>query len=242
MKRTTLPYRDSTADLQGILVSGDTASGRRPGIVLFPDARGIGTHAIACAERLARLGFVVLVADLYGGGRTAPDVPAAIDLMNALRADNARWRERAQAAHLALSRHDAVDATRLAAIGYCFGGTTALELAQTGAPLGAVVSFHGGLASVTPDGAANIKGTVLVCHGAADALVTMAQLACFEQHMGTTGVDWQVHVYGGAAHGFTNPELLHANLPNHAYHEAADRRSWAAMLDLFEDVFAVALH
>jgi dienelactone hydrolase len=241
MKRTTLPYRDGTTDLQGVLVADDAISGRRPGIVLFPDARGIGTHAIACAERLARLGFAVLVADLYGSGRTAPDVPEAVKLMNALRADEARWRGRAQAAHLALSRHDAVDATRLAAIGYCFGGTTALELAQTGAALTAVVSFHGGLASLTPERAAHIKARVLVCHGAADALVTMAQLASFEEHMSGTSVDWQVHLYGGAAHGFTNPELIDANLPNHAYDAAADRRSWAAMLGLFEEVFRLKL-
>lgn len=241
MNRTPLPYRDSTTDLQGILVADDSASGRRPGIVLFPDARGIGTHAIACAERLAGLGFVVLVADLYGGGRTAPDVPEAVKLMTALQSDNARWRARALAAHLALSRHDAVDAIRLASIGYCFGGTTALELAQTGAQFAAVVTFHGGLSSLKPDHAANIKAKVLVCHGAADTLVTMDQLASFQRHMSATGVDWQVHVYGGAAHGFSNPELIGMGLPNHAYHEAADRRSWAAMLGLFEDVFGVTL-
>ncbi len=241
MQHTTLPYRDSSADLRGILITNGTASGRRPGIVLYPDARGIGTHAIACAERLAGLGFVVLLADLYGGGRTAPDVPEAVKLMNALQGDNARWRERALAAHRALAEHDAVDATKLAAIGYCFGGTTALELAQTGAALAAVVTFHGGLAHLKPDQARNIKARVLVCHGAADALITMEQLARFEQHMSATNVDWQVHVYGGAAHGFTNPELIGMALPNHAYHAAADRRSWAAMLGLFEEVFGLKL-
>ncbi|MBR1166192.1 dienelactone hydrolase family protein [Bradyrhizobium sp. DASA03005] len=241
MTQTPFPYRDNTAELQGILVTDDATSGRRPGVVLFPDARGIGTHAIACAERLAGLGFAVLVADLYGGGRTAPDVAEAIKLMNELRADEERWRGRAQAAHLALSGHEAVDVMTLAAIGYCFGGTTALELAQTGATLAAVVSFHGGLTSLKPDRAAHIKAKVLVCHGAADALVTMAQLGSFEEHMRRTGVDWQVNVYGGAAHGFTNPELVGAALPNHAYHAAADRRSWAAMLGLFEEVFGLKL-
>ncbi|MBR0718768.1 dienelactone hydrolase family protein [Bradyrhizobium liaoningense] len=241
MNKTILKYRDSVTALQGMLVSTDAASGKRPGVILFPDARGIGTHAIACAERLAALGLVVLVADLYGEGRTAPDVPQAHKLMNGLRADTARWRERAEAARTALAQHEAVDPLRLAAIGYCFGGTTALELARTGAALGAVVAFHGGLTSERPDDAVNIKAKVLVCHGAADTLVTMAQLAAFEQQMGKTGVDWQVHVYGGAAHGFTNPELIGAGLPDLAYHEAADRRSWSAMLGLLEDVFAVTL-
>ncbi|UFW47752.1 MULTISPECIES: dienelactone hydrolase family protein [Bradyrhizobium] len=241
MSTTILEYQDSAARLRGLLVADDSAAFRRPGIVLFPDARGIGTQAIARAERLAALGFAVLVADLYGAGKTAPDVPQAIELMNALRADTARWRERAQAAHLALAGHAAVDATKLAAIGYCFGGTTALELARAGANLLAVVSFHGGLTSERPDDAVNIKARVLVCHGAADALVSLAQLASFQDVMSRSSVDWQVLVQGGAPHGFTNPELIEAGLPNHGYHEAADRRSWAAMLGLFGEAFGVEL-
>ncbi|WGD54436.1 dienelactone hydrolase family protein [Bradyrhizobium sp. CB1650] len=241
MNKTSLEYRDGAAELRGILVTDDSAAAKRPGIVLFPDARGIGTHAIACAERLAGLGFVVLVADLYGGGKTAPDVPQAIELMNALRADAARWRERAEAARLALARQEAVDATKLAAIGYCFGGTTALELARTGADLAAVVSFHGGFPNERPEDSAKIRARVLVCHGAADTLVSLTQLANFERDMRATSVDWQAHVYGGAAHGFTNPELIDQDVPNHAYHEAADRRSWAAMLGVFEEVFGLKL-
>lgn len=241
MTQAILRYRDSIAELQGVLVTDAAATARGPGIVLFPDARGIGSHAIACAERLAGLGLVVLVADLYGGGRTAPDVPQAIELMNGLRADTARWRERAEAARTALAGQQAVDATRLAAIGYCFGGTTALELARTGADLAAVVSFHGGFPNERPEDSANIKARVLVCHGAADSLVSLTQLANFERDMRATAVDWQAHVYGGAAHGFTNPELVGQDVPNHAYHEAAERRSWAAMLSLLEEVFGLRL-
>lgn len=241
MNKTILEYRDGATALRGVLLTPGTASGRRPGIVLFPDARGIGTHAIACAERLATLGFVVLVADLYGEGRTAPDVPQAIELMNALRADTARWRGRAEAALNAVAQQDTVDATRLAAIGYCFGGTTALELARTGAALSAVVSFHGGFPNERPEDSANIKAKVLICHGAADTLVSLTQLANFERDLRQTSVDWQAHVYGGAAHGFTNPELKGASVPNLAYDESADRRSWSAMLGLLEDAFAIAL-
>jgi dienelactone hydrolase len=237
MKKSILRYHDRASELLGILVIGNSAPGQHPGIVLFPDARGIGTHAIARAEQLAALGFVVLVADLYGDGKTAPDVPQAIELMNALRADTACWRERAEAARLALVQQESVDAAKVAAIGYCFGGTTALELARTGAALAAVVSFHGGFPNERPNDAANIKAKVLVCHGAADALVSLTQLANFEREMRQTNVDWQVQVYGGAAHGFTNPELANASVANLAYHEAADRRSWAAMLGLFEEVF-----
>lgn len=236
MNKRPLTYRDSVTELRGVLVADETA-GRRPGIVLFPDARGISTHSLACAERLAELGFVVLVADLYGEGRTAPEVPQAIELMRALQSNTKRWRERAEAARLALSQQETVDPANLAAIGYCFGGSTALELARTGASLAAVVSFHGGLTSERPEDWANIKAKVLVCHGAADTLVSLEQLASFQQAISRTGVDWQVQVYGGAAHGFTNPELAGANIPNLAYHAAADRRSWAAMLGLFAEVF-----
>jgi dienelactone hydrolase len=236
MKGTTLDYRDGAVDLRGILVSDETRAGRRPGVVLFPDARGIGDHAVECAGRLAALGFVVLVADLYGGGVTARDIPHARELMGGLRSDVVRWRARAEAARHALAQQNNVDTARVAAIGYCFGGTTALELGRSGAALAAIVSFHGGLASARPEDARNIKAKVLVCHGAADTLVPMTQLAAFEAEMGRTDVDWQVHVYGGAGHGFTNPEADGAGVPELAYHPAADRRSWSAMLRLFEEV------
>lgn len=237
MATARLDYRDGAANLKGIVVSDDKRAGRRPGIVLFPDARGVGSHAMACAERLAALGFVVLVADLYGDGTTARDISHARELMEQLRSDLLRWRARAEAARLALAQQSNVDAARIAAVGYCFGGTTALELARSGAALRAIVSFHGGLASARPDDARNIKAKVLVCHGAADTLVPMSQLAAFEEEMSRTSVDWQVQVYGGAGHGFTNPEADDPGAPELAYHAAADRRSWAAMIGLFDEVF-----
>jgi dienelactone hydrolase len=241
MKRTTLDYRDGAVDLRGVLLSDELRTGRRPGVVLFPDARGIGAHAVECAARLAALGFVVLVADLYGGATTARDIPQARELMRGLRSDLGRWRARAEAARHALAQQNDVDAERMAAIGYCFGGTTALELGRSGAALNAIVSFHGGLASARPDDARNIRAKVLVCHGAADTLVPMTQLAAFEEEMGRTDVDWQVQVYGGAGHGFTNPEADGAGVPELAYHAAADKRSWRAMLRLFDEVFG-AIH
>jgi dienelactone hydrolase len=158
-----------------------------------------------------------------------------------LRADAVRWRARAEAARIALVQQDVVDAEAIAAIGYCFGGTTALELARSGADLAAVVSFHGGLTSSRPADARGIRAKVLVCHGAADRLVTLGQLAAFQDEMANTEVDWQVHVYGGAGHGFTNPEADGAGVPELAYDARADRRSWAAMLELFEEAFGLSL-
>jgi dienelactone hydrolase len=239
MTGITLDYSDGATRLKGILLGGRSRAERSPGIVLFPDARGIGHHAIECAQRLGALGFVVLVADLYGGGRTAGDVAQARELMTELRSDVARWRARAEAARHALAQLEIVDRARMAAIGYCFGGTTALELARSGAPLRAVVTFHGGLASPRPEDASNIKARLLICHGAADKLVPLTQLAGFADAMAATNVDWQVHIYGGAEHGFTNPEADAPDIPDLAYDSAADARSWAAMLGLFEEIFGM---
>ena len=234
MQTRALDYQDGTVSLSGLLIHDDKPASKRPGIVLFPDARGIGEHAIDCARRLAMLGFVTLVADLYGNGAQAQDMAQAWELMDNLRSDVTRWRERAQAALGALSGEEMVDPAKLVAVGYCFGGTTALELARGGAALVGTVSFHGGLSSPQPDDARNIRGKVLICHGAMDPLVPLAQVAAFEEQMSKTNVDWQVCVYGGAMHAFTNPA---ANMDGMAYHAAADRRSWNAMLALFEEVF-----
>jgi dienelactone hydrolase len=234
MQTKTLEYRDGSVSLSGLLVHDDKSGRMHPGIVLFPDARGIGEHVVDCAHRLARMGFVALAADLYGNGIHATDMAQAWELMNRLRSDVTRWRARAQAALDALAREDKVDRSKLAAIGYCFGGATALELARSGVPLAGVVSFHGGLSSPRPDDARNITGKVLVCHGALDPLVPLAQVTAFEEQMSKTSVDWQVCMYGGAMHAFTNPA---AGGDGMAYQAAADRRSWNAMLALFDEVF-----
>jgi dienelactone hydrolase len=234
MHSSELNYQHGGVSLSGLLVRDDQVDGTRPGIVVFPDARGIGDHAIDVARRLAMHGLVVLVADLYGNGTRARDMAQAMELMTHLRSDVTRWRGRAQAGLDALSREENVDRGRLAVIGYCFGGSTALELARGGADVAGIVSFHGGLSSPRPEDAKNIRGKVLVCHGALDPLVPPAQVAAFEAQMSTTDVDWQVCVYGGALHAFTNPGV---NVEGMAYHAAADRRSWKAMLALFDEIF-----
>jgi dienelactone hydrolase len=236
MATRLLEYRDGAVTLKGSLSDGGGA-GARPGVVLFPEAFGIGDHAIERARRLAALGYVALAADPYGEGMQAKDLPHAIELMNAVRSDVGRWRARAQAALDALRSQPGVDGGKLAAIGYCFGGSTALELARSGAPLGAVVSFHGGLEAPRPEDARNIRARVLVCHGASDPLIPPAQVAAFEAQMRETTVDWQLSSYGGAVHSFTNPDADKLGNPALAYNATADRRSWAAMLALFQEAF-----
>ncbi len=234
---TWLDYADGPLACRGWLVTGEARAQKRPGVVLFPDARGMGEAAKDCARRLAGEGYVVLVADLYGQGTFAAELPQAVRLMNELRADVGRWRQRARAALEVLARQPGVDRGKLAAIGYCFGGSTALELARSGADLEAVVSFHGGLASPRLEDAANIKARVLVCHGAADPLVPPEQVAAFVAAMCKAPVDWELHSYAGVVHGFTNPEADNAGTPALAYDAAADRRSWQAMLELFRETF-----
>jgi dienelactone hydrolase len=239
MADTTLEYADGAAICRGYLVH-ETHAKARPGVVLFPDARGLGDAVKDCARRLAGHGFVALAADLYGEGTFTHEMQHAMYLMNDLRSELTRWRHRARAALDALARHPAVNSRKLAAVGYCFGGSTALELARSGAPLGAVISFHGGLASPKPEDAVNIKARVLVCHGADDPLVPPAQVADFAAQMCKTSVDWQIRAYGGVVHGFTNPEADNAGTPALAYNADADRRSWRAMLELFRDTFGTS--
>ena len=236
MANRALDYRDGAVTLKGYLAD-DGRPGPRPGVVLFPEAFGIGEHVIERARRLAAVGYVALAADPYGDGANARDLPHAIELMTGVRSDVNRWRARARAALDALSAQPNVDRARLAAIGYCFGGSTALELGRSGAPLAAIVSFHGGLEAPVPQDAANICAKVLVCHGAGDPLVSPEQVATFEAQMRGTKVDWQLTTYGGAVHSFTNPEADKLGNPGLAYNASADRRSWAAMLSLFEEAF-----
>ena len=236
MAYKTLEYRDGSVNLKGFLAD-DGRSGARPGVVLFPEATGVGDHVIERARRLAALGYVALAADPYGDGKQAKDLPHAIELMTAVRSDVDRWRARARAALDALWAQSGVDRAKVAAIGYCFGGSTALELGMSGAPLSAVVSFHGGLQAPKHDDAKNIRAKVLVCHGASDPLIPAEHVAAFEAEMRTTTVDWQLCIYGGAVHSFTNPDADKLGNPAFAYDASADRRSWAAMLSLFEEVF-----
>ena len=236
MAGKTLEYRDGAVTLKGYLADEGKGSAR-PGVVLFPEAFGIGPHVKERADRLAKLGYVALAADPYGDGATARDLPHAIELMNGVVGDVNKWRARAQAALDALVAQPGVDKAKLAAIGYCMGGSTSLELGRSGAPLAAIVSFHGGLQIATPEDSKNIRAKVLVCTGADDPLIPPAQVTTFIEQMQKTKVDWQVHSYGGVVHSFTNPDAGKVGNPALAYNAAADKRSWASMLQVFDEAF-----
>lgn len=238
MKAEDIDYRDGSLGLRGVLAYDDSVTGKRPGILVVHEAWGLGDHAIARAKMLAKLGYVALAADMYGDRRQAADLPAAMELIGDLRTNPEKLRARAGAAVAALKAHPNVDASRVAAIGFCFGGTTVLELARGGADLKGVVSFHGGLQTAAPAKPGAIMPKVLVCTGADDPMIPPAQVVEFEDEMRNAGADWQVISYGGTVHSFTNPNAgKGVALEGLAYNEQTDRRSWAAMRAFFDEIF-----
>jgi dienelactone hydrolase len=231
----TVEYRQGDAVLEGWLAFDPAAAGKRPGVIVVPNWMGVNAQAKASAEKLARLGYVALVADVYGKGIRPASGKEAGPLAGKYKGDRPLLRARVNAALDELRRQPNVDGARLAAIGYCFGGTTALELARSGAPVAGVVSFHGGLGSPTPADAKQIKGKVLALHGADDPFVKEDEVKGFEEEMRAAGVDWQLVKYSNAVHSFTDQDAGGDNSKGAAYNAAADRRSWEAMKDFFAE-------
>ncbi|MGA2581749.1 MAG: dienelactone hydrolase family protein [Tepidisphaeraceae bacterium] len=229
-------YQQAGTPLQGYLTYDDSSTAKRPGIIIFPEWWGLTDYPKHRAEQLASLGYVAFAADMYGSGATTSDPTQAGAMSGKVYKDLDTMRARGQAAMDVLKNDPHVDPDKIAAIGYCFGGACALELARSGADLAAVVSFHGSLNTARPDDAKNIKAKILVCTGGDDAFVPPAQIEAFEDEMRKGGVDWQVNVYSGAHHAFTNPDADKFGIPNIAYNAQADRRSWAAMRAFFDEV------
>ena len=232
----TVEYHQGDTVLEGVLVFDPAGPARRPGVLVMPNWLGVGPAARASAEKLARLGYVALVADLYGKGVRPAGGKEAGALAGRLKADRPLLQARVNAALDELRHQPSVDPARLVAIGYCFGGMAALELARSGAPLVGVVTFHGSLGSPTPADARQIKGKVLALHGADDPFVPEAEVKGFEDEMRAAGVDWQLVKYSGAVHSFTDADAGSDNSKGAAYNAAADRRSWQAMQDFFAEV------
>jgi dienelactone hydrolase len=231
-----------TYEADGLSMRGhlyvDGGGHRRPGVLVFPEAFGLSEHAKTQAERLARLGYVSLACDLHGEGQLMSDREAALEIIKELRNNPVRIRARASGGLQVLRVRPETDPSRIAAIGYCFGGTMALELARGGSDILGVVGFHSGLATVAPQDARSIKGKVLVCIGADDPSIPADQRIAFEKEMRDGGVDWQMHIYGGVVHSFTNPTADESGRPDFARYDAkAAARSWAEMRSFFEEIF-----
>jgi dienelactone hydrolase len=236
MRHQTLGYRADELPMVSDLYLPDGA-GKRAGVLVFPEAFGIGEHVRARAQRLAREGYVALACDLHGNAARYDRIEEVMGLIGPLRGEVARIRARAAGGLDALRARPEVDPARIAAIGFCFGGTMSLELARSGADIRAVTGFHSGLATVAPDDAKHIKARVLVCIGADDPAISAEERAAFEQEMRAGGVGWQMHLYGGVVHSFTNEKAAAMGRPEFARYDAdADARSWRAMRELFAEV------
>jgi dienelactone hydrolase len=237
VKTETIQYTQGGVTLKGYLAYDDAAGPKRPGVLVVPEWWGLNDYAKGQAEQLAKLGYVAFAADMYGDGKTTEDMKVAPTLAGPIMEDRGLMRARVNAAFDQLKNRPEVDAAKLAAIGYCFGGTSVLELARSGTPVLGVVCFHGGLTTPNPDDAKNIKGRVLVLTGANDAFIPAAQRDAFAKEMADAKVNWEMDVYSDAVHAFTNPKAgTHGN-PNIQYNKEADERSFARMKSFFDEIF-----
>ena len=237
VKTRTVEYRDGDVVLEGYLAWDDALEGPRPGVLIVHQWLGVTDNERMRAERLATLGYVAFAADLYGKGVRPANMQEASALSGRWKSERSRLRVRVAAGLAELKRQPLVDGRRTAAIGYCFGGTAALELARSGAEVAGVVTFHGGLDSLTPADGKNIRAKVLVLHGADDPWVPAADIAAFQQELRAAGVDWQMVYYSGAVHSFTQKEAGSDNSRGAAYNASADRRSWQALRDFLAEIF-----
>lgn len=234
MTSKTLTYSADGETFGGRLFCPD-ADSPRPCVLVCHGGSGPNEHAWTRARCLADLGYIAFAPDLLGG--PFPDREAHVNVLRSLVADPLRLRRRAIAALEVLSSLPQADHTRAAAVGFCFGGTVVLELARSGADVAAVVSFHGGLGSSAPANLGSVRAAILVCAGSADPFVGADERQAFEAEMTRAAADWQMIVYSGAQHGFTEANLDSTVHRGCAYDAHADRRSWAAMRQLFREVF-----
>lgn len=237
LKTQTIEYKDGDQVLEGYLAYNAAQTGKRPAVMLVHDWIGVNPNVKKRAEQLAAMGYIAFAADIYGKGVHPKPPQEAGQMAGKYKADRALFRSRLKAGYQILMKQAQSDPAKTAAIGYCFGGTGVLELARTGADLKGVVSFHGGLDSPTPDDGKNIKGKVLILHGAADPYVPAKDIEAFAAELNTAKVDWQMISYSGAVHAFTIKDAGNDPSTGAAYNASADRRSWEAMKLFFAEIF-----
>jgi dienelactone hydrolase len=231
----TVEYEHKGTVLESYFAIPKEIEGKHAAVLVAHDWHGLKKPFREIAERLARMGYIALAVDIYGKGIRPSDNELAAAEANKYKSDRALLRERVRAGLEELMKQPNVDGSRIAAIGYCFGGTSVLELARSGAQIACVVSFHGGLDALSPDDAKDIKAKVLALHGADDPFVPPEVVAGFQEEMRKGGVDWQLIIYGNAVHSFTLRTAGTDKSRGAAYDERADKRSWEAMKAFFKE-------
>ena len=234
-KGEAVEYKHGDVALEGYL-TGPESGTAEAGVLIVHEWWGHDDYVRHRADMLAKMGYAAFALDMYGKGKHTEDPKQAGEWSGQVKGDRALMRARA-AAGLEVLKSSRFKPKQCAAIGYCFGGTTVLELARSGADLKGVVSFHGGLDTPHPDDAKNAKAKFLVCHGGADGFVPDKDVIAFEEEMRKGKCDWQLMVFGGATHSFTNPGADKHGIPGLTYSESADRRSWQAMEHFFHEIF-----
>lgn len=232
----TIDYQDGDVDLQGYLAWDDAVEGKRPGVMIAHAWAGRSDLENGKAQALAKLGYVGFALDNFGRGILGTNTEENSALIQPFLDDRAMLQGRLQIALEVLKGLDEVDASRVAAIGFCFGGLCVLDLARTGTDIRGVVSFHGLFGSPGNTAGNKIKAKVLALHGWDDPMAPPDQVVSLAEELSSMGADWQVHGYGNTMHAFTNPQ---ANDPDFGtvYSPDADRRSWNAMQDFLSEIF-----
>jgi dienelactone hydrolase len=238
IKTETVEYKDGDTTLEGY-IAYDTAkiSKPHPAIIVVHDWMGISDDTKNRAEQIAKMGFVGFAADIYGKGQRAQNADDAKKLSSQFKTDRKLMRSRATAALDKLTSYKFVDKNKIAAIGFCFGGTTVLELARSGAPLVGTVTFHGGLDTPHPEDAKNIKGKVLVLHGGDDPFVKTDDVVAFQDEMRKAKVDWQFVAFGNSVHAFTVRGAGSDPSKGVAYNPLSEKRAWLYFQDFLKEVF-----
>ena len=229
IKTQYVDYKDGNTQLSGYLAYDDQAAGKRPGVLLVHYRGGLQGETLSDARMIASLGYVVFAEDIFGKGivpKTVPEMTAQTGIYNK---DRAKMRTRARAGYDVLARNPMVDAGKIAIIGYCFGGTVGMELAETGVPAIGTVAVHGSFRDFQHDAAKNIKGRVLILHGAEDMVAPLEEVNKLVGDLRAAKVNWELRIFSGAEHGFTNP--------TNASEERADREYKVAIQRFFKEIF-----
>lgn len=230
-------YKDGDVELQGFFAWDDSVQGKRPGVLVVHEWWGLDDYARSRAKQLAGMGYVAFALDMYGEGKVTEHPEEAGKWAGMIRKNQKAWQQRAVAGLKVLKGNDLVDGSKLAAIGYCFGGSTVLQLAYTGADLKAAVVFHGALPVATSEQAKRIKSRILVCHGSEDPLIEGETTLKFQTALNEADVDYEFIAYGNTRHSFTNPGADKRNIPALKYNKQSDERSWRQMKQTFADAF-----
>jgi dienelactone hydrolase len=234
----TVSYQENGVSLQGYLAYDNALKGKRPGVLVVHEWWGLNDYARKRARQLAGLGYVAFALDMYGKDKVTDHPDQAGKFMKEITANVESWQKRALAGLAVLKKQSVTDASRIAAIGYCFGGSTVQQLAYSGADIRGIVSFHGSPLPPSESAIKHTKAKILICHGAADPFTKPEALQAYLAAMNASGLNWEMVIFGNAKHSFTNPGADKHGMAALAYNPTADRRSWEYMKEFFNEIFS----